>query len=167
MSVSVMSASAYDIIHRKPYYRTQNYYYNRVLPNDLSALEKYSMRHSFSGEKPEKRLERLETLAFGAAQAGNIETRYRNVEAAILSRPRYDGAKNTFISNLNNFINGRPTGYTPPVTQYPNQYFMPSLPVQSGYNNQRYQQFSNGIFGSGYNFLNSGFGNGSSVRILD
>ena len=163
--LSTTAVSAYDIIRQKPYYRTPDYYYNRVLPNDLSALEKYSMNRTYSGDHPKKRLERLEQLAFGAVQEGGIEPRYRNVEAAILARPKYNNTKRTLANSIANYFAGQPTGYTPQIGNG-NNYFMPSIPSGSQYNS-RYEQYSNGLFGGGYSLLNSGFGSGSSVRILD
>lgn len=154
-----------------PYYRNIDYYQSEILPRDLSALEKYAMNKTYFRENPIKRLERLEDLAFGSIQSGDVESRYKNVEAAILARPKYD-TKRTPLGVLTNFFNGQPTGITPSIydsfgTNYMPAFdrFMHSMPNDFG--NTRINQYSNGIFGNGYNIYRSNTGNGSSIRILD
>lgn len=173
-NISTAFASTYHPIkqsfcgyQKSPY---QNYYNNSALSSsDLSALEKYLIKKSYPREHPLKRLERLETIAFGSIQSGSIESRYKNVEAAILSGPAYN-TKRSALGNIVNYFAGQATGITPPIINTPSYYsradnfnnynFSPS------YGNQRLNQYSNGIFGHGYSLLNTGFGNGSSITIL-
>ena len=155
--------------HNIENYPVKNHYYNNyqhrphISPNDLSALEQYSMNKVYPREYPLQRLERLENLAFGATQYGDLETRYKNVESAILSRAGAGVGVNRrgILGNLANYFTGQATGVTPSIV-------MPNYsPVYgSDYGTQRYEQFSNGIFGGGYNLMNQNLGNGSSVRIL-
>ena len=154
-----------------PYYRHDNYYQNEVLPRDLSALEKYSMNRTYYRENPIKRLERLEDLAFGSVQSGDIESRYKNVETAILARPKYN-TKRTPLGTLTNFFNGQPTGITPSIYDSFGTNFMPAYDrfihtMPNDYGNTRVNQYTNGIFGNGYNIYRSNTGNGGSIRILD
>ncbi len=152
-----------------PYYRHCDYYEAEVLPRDLSALEKYSMNRVYSRENPLKRLERLEDLAFGSIQSGDIVSRYKNVETAILSRPQHS-VKRTALGTLTNYFRGQATGVTPSIyDSFGN--FMPAYDnfmhnSSNGYGNTRINQYSNGIFGGGYSVFNNNVGNGSSVRIL-
>lgn len=175
-SVNCVFAASYHVIQQtpvrstNPYYREGNYYVQEILPRDLSALEKYSMNKAYNGDNPISRLERLENLAFGAVQEGNPQARYKNVETAILNRPKENMRRNA-LSRLTGYFTGQPTGITPNINMFNNNdrlwsgYY--NYPASSGYNNQRYNQFSNGIFGRGYSLMNNSFGNGSSVRILD
>ena len=163
-------------IRNYPYYQPHNYYYPIVSSADLSALEKYAMNKSYSRENPIHRLERLENLAFGSTQYGDIESRYKNVEAAILSRPNYTNTKRSLLNNVANYFAGQATGFTPSITNsLPDNYY-PShsyntgsnsfYTYPSGYGTQRIDHYSNGLFGGGYNVNNSSLGNGSSIRIL-
>ena len=170
-----LSISAKEFVVRQnpyinnPYYRQQEYFIDKVLPSDLTALEKYSMNKTYNREAPLRRLERLENLAFGSIQEGDLRARYKNVETAILSRPR-PNQKRTALGNLANYFAGQATGITPSIfTNYGNGYSYDSYtnPYNSGFGTQRINQYSNGIFGSGYSILNNNFGNGSAIRILD
>jgi hypothetical protein len=140
------------------------------LPRDLAALEKYSMNKVYSRENPLKRLERLENLAFGSVQSGDIESRYKNVETAVLSRPT-NNIKRTALGTLTNYFRGQTTGYTPTI--YDNfGKFMPAYDnfiqnSSNSYGNTRINQYSNGIFGGGYSIHNNNTGSGGSIRILD
>ena len=79
-----------------PHYCPQCHYNNPYLSrNDLNALEKYALDKTYRRENDLQRLERLENLAFGATQSGNLYSRFKNVENAILSRPQYK-TKNSF-----------------------------------------------------------------------
>lgn len=155
-------AASRQVITQQPiqthsYYQHQHNYYHPIFSNnDLSALEKYTMNRSYPRENPVYRLERLENIVFGSTQYGDINSRYRNVEEAILSRPNQTNTKNSLLKNMANYFAGQATGYTPPINEY-----YPSI-----YGNQRYDQFSNGLFGGGYSINNSALGNGSSIRIL-
>ena len=158
-----------------PYHKTYGYYNSSALNNDLSALERYTMRRSYPRENPLQRLERLENLAFGSIQGGDIGTRYKNVETAILSRPSQNYKKSSLINNLANYFAGQATGLSPAITTdryyapnaysnyYPNTY---PYNYPQGYGNQRIEHFSNGIFGGGYNLRTNDYGSGSSIRIL-
>lgn len=153
-----------------PYYRHNDYYEYEILPRDLSALEKYSMNKVYTRENPVLRLERLENLAFGSIQSGDIHSRYKNVETAILSRPKLN-YKRTALGTLTNYFRGQATGVTPSIYDGFGRY-MPAYDnfihnSSSGVGSTRINQFSNGIFGGGYSIHNNSLGNGSSVRILD
>ncbi len=169
LAVVIYSGCVYGaerVIHQNPYinnpyYRHNAYYDYEVLPRDLSALEKYSMNKIYSREQPLKRLERLENLAFGAIQSGDTASRFKNVENAILSRPKYY-TKRTFLGNMANYFAGQATGFTPSIYD---SYGYNNL--NNRYGTNRINQYSNGIFGGGYNILNHSLGNGSSIRILD
>lgn len=175
LSINMVLAESRHVVQQNPYinnpyFRNYNYYQNEVLPRDLAALEKYSMNRVYSRETPLRRLERLENLAFGSIQSGDFETRYNNVETAILSRPK-SVLKRTALGTLTNYFRGRETGITPSI--YDNFYnFMPAYDnfihnSSNSYGNTRINQYSNGIFGGGYSILNNNTGNRSSVRIID
>jgi len=145
-------------------YHTQRGYYPQkynVLPqNNLSALEKYAMNRIFPKESELNRLERLEELTFGSVQSGDIQSRYKNVESAILASPQ-NNYKQSWRNNFNNFLIGQPTGITPNISPFFSQNYNPS------YNNSRIEQFSNGIFGNGFRIHNNSFTSGSGIRLLD
>ena len=153
-----------------PYGRYNPYRYqtNNIIPSQsLNALEKYAFNKSYSRENDLQRLERLENLAFGASQYGDLESRYQNVENAILSRPQYN-VKRSVLGNIANYFAGQATGVSPSLTTgvvpfggYSN--FMPS----PNYNNNRIEQYSNGIFGGGWGISGNEYGSGSSIKILD
>lgn len=150
------------------------HHYNPYLSkNDLYTLEKYALNKTYRRESDLERLERLENLAFGASQSGDIYSRYKNVENAILSRPKY-GTKQSILGNIANYFAGQSTGFTPNLIPYPdfnnlggfnsNPYlFTPN----SNYGNTNYEQYSNGIFGGGWGFSGQNYGTGSSIKILD
>lgn len=148
--------------------------YNPYLSkSDLNNLEKYALNKTYRRESDLQRLERLENLAFGATQYGDIRSRYQNVENAILSRPKYN-TNRSILGNLANYFSGQTTGFTPSLTNYPTYNNLggfssnPYLFTQpSGYQNNSYEQYSNGIFGGGWGVSGSDFGTGSSIRILD
>lgn len=146
--------------------------------NELSALEKYALNKTFRRESDLTRLERLENLAFGATQIGDLNSRYANVEQAILSRPKYK-TKNSILGNLANYFAGSATGYTPSIS---NQFYNTTMGLPAGlgfsnfgnhfyptpgYMNQNFEQYTNGPFSYGYGMSNHNYGTGSSVRILD
>jgi hypothetical protein len=154
--------SYYPIRNKNTYLTTKNTDFsqlNRNYGNNLSILENYVFKKSYKKESPIKRLERLENIAFGSIQQGDIDLRYKNVEQAILSRANYDNYKrNSILNTLGNYFGGQVTGFTPSVfPQYP----------YNNYGTQRIDQFSNGIFGNGYRVYNQDFGNNSSVKIID
>ena len=141
------------------------YYQPQISNTDLSALEKYLTNRTYNRESQIRRIERLENLAFGAIQYGDLETRFKNVEHAILSRPS-NKVKRSTIGNIANYFWGQSTGYTPPIinnsTNSYSQIYYPS----KEYSSSRYDTFSNGLFGNSYRLYNQSFGNGSSIRIL-
>ena len=164
---SVFSAER-NIITNYPVYNNQYYnsYRPRISPDDLAALERYSMNKIYSREYPLQRLERLENLVFGAVQRGDMQTRYKNVEAAILSRPTSSlSNRRTALGNIANYFAGQATGLSPSI--YPDNYSSNFYTYQSpDINTQRLDQFSNGMFGGGYRLRNQNYGRGGSVRIL-
>ena len=155
-----------------PYYAPQAYYggdyiqqrkfmsKNRSAFYDINDLEKYAMNKTFTKESDRTRLERLETLAFGAVQEGDIYTRYDNVRNTILSRPKQN-YKTSFLQGLSNYFNGQLTGFTPNVNSNYNPYSS-----SSDFERKSYTQYSS-PWGSGYRSNYYGMGSGSSVRILD
>ena len=74
-------------------------------------------------------------------------------------------------NNIANYFAGQATGYTPNITQYNNLGGFTSNPYAftpvPGYNNNNFEQYSNGIFGGGWGMSGSNYGTGSSIRILD
>lgn len=148
--------------------------YNPYLSkNDLNALEKYALNKTYRRENDLRRLERLENLAFGATQSGDIRSRYRNVENAILSRPQY-GTKQSLWNNIANYFAGQTTGFTPNLIPYPNYNNLGGFSTNPyafvpnpGYSNNNIERYSNGIFGGGWGYSGNDYGTGSSVRILD
>lgn len=136
---------------------------------DLNALEKYALNKTYQRENDLKRLERLENLAFGSTQSGDIYSRYHNVEEAILSRPQH-GTKQSFLNNLANYFIGETTGFTPSLMPYSNLGGFTSNPYaftpNPGYQNNNFEQYSNGIFSGGWGHMGQDYGTRSSVRML-
>ncbi|MBE7702413.1 MAG: hypothetical protein E7Z89_00015 [Cyanobacteria bacterium SIG28] len=163
------------LTRRRPINNAYPYGYTSIPHNELNALEKYAFKKNFKRETDIERLQRLESLAFGAIQEGDIRTRYQNVENAILSRPQQT-QKRSILGNLANYFIGQATGFTPSLTNDMTQGYIPGLTPYGGsgsyfpspaFNNNRVEQYSNGIFGGGYRVFDNNFGNGSSVKILD
>ena len=149
-----------------------NNYYNPYFSNaDLDALEKYTFNRTYHRDSDLARLERLENLAFGAIQSGDLSSRYENIENIILSRPSYRN-NNSVLSNIANYFVGQSTGFTPNLIPYPNQSNLGGFTANPyaftpNYNNTSFENYSNGIFGGGWGIQGNDFGTGSSVRILD
>ena len=157
-----------------PYYAPQAYYGGDYIPQrrfqrqnhsvffDINDLEKYAMNRNFSKDSDQIRLERLETLAFGAVQEGDIYARYNNVRNAILSRPKQN-YKTSLLRGLSNYLNGQLTGFTPQLNQNINSdiYSYPS-----DYERKSYTKYSS-PWGSGYKSNYYGMGSGTGVHILD
>jgi hypothetical protein len=147
--------------------------YNCYSNTNLNALEKYAFNRIYSRETNLQRLERLESIAFGAVQQGDIDTRYQNVEKAILARPKNDYYKKQGLFNVvRDYYKGVTTGITPSVTYqgltpYDTPYDIYNNSYNPTYGTQRIDNFSNSIFGNGYRVLNQNFGTGSSVKIID
>lgn len=157
-------------IKNRAYHNYNNIYLSK---KNLSALEKHVLDKTFQRENEISRLERLENLAFGSIQSGDLYSRYQNVENAILARPKYK--QNSILNNIANYFVGQSTGLSPNLYPYSNSNFntiggfsnYPNSFSSPGYSNSKYQQFSNGIFGGGWGIQNQDFGNGSTIRILD
>lgn len=149
--------------YNRGYYLPPNAY---RYSNSLNALERYAMNRSYARENDIQRLERLENLAFGAVQTGDLDTRFQQVENAILNRPRYNGYKNTFRNALGNYIAGQATGVTPSILT---QDLMPAYTTGFApqYTNSNIMQYSSFPFGgSGYRVMNQNYGTSSGIRIL-
>lgn len=151
-----------------PYYAPQAYYGGNYVPHrrytknrsvfyDINDLERYAMNRNFTKDSDLTRIERLETLAFGAVQQGDIYTRYDNVRNALLSRPK-PNYKTSFLRGLSNYINGQLTGFTPQLDN--------SYPYASDYNKQSYTEYSS-PFGKGYKTNSYGYNNNSGIQFLD
>lgn len=153
-------------INRFNNHNFQNQYRGLLSAKDLYALEKYALGKTYKREPDLRRLERLENLAFGATQYGDLATRYNNVESVILSRPKY-GTKTGLMKNLASYFLGQTTGYTPSLVSSPDYNSFGEYSQAPGFNTQRYDQYSNGIFGGGWGVYNNNFTNGSSIRMLD
>ena len=148
----------------------QCHYFNQPLSKkDLNALEKYALNKTYRTESDLQRLERLENLAFGTTQYGDMTSRYQNVENAILSRPQYN-QKRSVLNNIASYYAGQTTGFTPNLMPYNNLGGFSSNPYAftptPGYNNNSFERYSNGIFGGGWGISGSDYGTGSGVRIL-
>ena len=152
-----------------PYYVPQAYYGGNYVPHrryktsstfpDINELERYAMNKNFTKDSDRIRLERLETLAFGAVQEGDIYTRYDNVRASILSRPKQN-YKTSLLRSLSDYFSGQLTGFTPNVIDTNNN----SYP--SGYEKKSYTEYGS-PWGRGYKSEYYGYGSGSGVHILD
>ena len=127
--------------------------------SDINDLEKYALNKNFIRESDRSRLERLETLAFGAVQEGDYRTRYNNVRNALLSRPKQN-YKTSLFRTISDYFGGQVTGYTPPITQT-NDYF-----YSSPFGSSSSVNYSS-PWGSRNRVNNYGIGSGSSVRLLD
>lgn len=166
--------------HKPGYLTNGNYYrqsYRPIPINSLNKLEKYVFDKSYRNEDELSRLERLENIAFGAIQNGDIESRYRNVESAILSRPNHN-YKRSIWSNIGSFLTGQATGITPSIVSqdltgfdnfanYGNNMYLPGFRSMSGYGNSTFEQYSNGMFSGGWGNFHNNYGSGGSVKILD
>ena len=152
-----------------------NYPRTQLSGNNLSALEKYAFNKTYRRDNSLNRLERLENLAFGATQYGDLDTRYNNLEQAILSRPQYK-RKNTLLNNLANYFIGQSTGFTPnliPYNGYENLGGFSSNPYlftdnfNNNFRRNNFENYSNGPWGGGWRNNIENYGSGSSIRILD
>lgn len=168
INIAPVFAAARTVRTINPYYYNPGYYNQTYLPtNSLNALERYAMNRNYARESDLQRLERLENLAFGAAQNGDLNYRYNQVENAILARPKYNGYRNTFRNALGNYIAGQATGVTPSIISpgLTPAYNMGFNSPQ--YTNQNMMQYSTFPFGNrGYQLMNQNHGTGSSIRIL-
>lgn len=144
-------------------YMPKKYKKNRSVFADINDLERYAMNKNFTGDSDLKRVERLESLAFGAIQEGDIYTRYDNVREAILTRPKQN-YKTSVLRNISDYFSGQLTGFTPQI----NNSYSPDIypPNIYPYDQSSYTQYRS-PWGSGYKTKNYGFGSGSGVHILD
>lgn len=156
----------YNSYPRRRFFNNNNYISSTSF-SDLGALEKYTLDKTFSRDSDLQRLERLEMEAFGAIQAGDVNSRYDNVRAAILSRPKQN-YKTSFWRNIGNFFGGQMTGFTPSFDNDP--FFsgsnFASTPYPTTYGNSNITQYAS-PWGSGYRINNYGTGSGCGVKILD
>ena len=143
-----------------------HYYTNKTISrNNLDALERYALRKRYSRDTDISRLQRLEELTFGSIQAGDINTRYDNVEKAILSRPQsaYYNRNNSIINRLGSYFTGQTTGFTPNI--------IPDTPEFThnmfGQNNRAFDQYSNNFFGNNLRYFDHNNLTHSAVKILD
>ena len=137
--------------------------------SDLNALEKYALNRTYSRESSLERLERLETVAFGAIQSGDINTRYDIVRNAILARPQ-NNYKTSLLRNLGNYFGGQLTGYTPQMGFRNDPFFSTSSSTATTlypttYGNKSFNEYTT-PFGSGYQIHNYGVGNNAGIPIL-
>ena len=176
-SMPVIAAER-TVVTQMPYYNSyyapHAYYGGEYIPpsrmnrnhrsvfSDINNLERYAMNRNFTRDNDRTRLERLETLAFGAVQEGDIYTRYNNARNAILSRPKQN-YKTSLLQSISNYFNGQLTGCTPSITPdiSSDLYSYPSDFSQSS--STEYIT----PWGRGYKTNNYSTGTGSGVRILD
>ena len=157
LAISVPVFASRTVVTQTPYhssyYAPQAYYGGDYIPNrrfqqrrnksifsDINELERYALNKIFIKDSDQVRLERLETLAYGAVQSGDIYTRYDNVRNSILSRPK-PNYKTSVFKNISDYFNGQITGFTPSI-------------IQNAFYSQPYG-------------MNYGIDSGSTVRILD
>lgn len=156
----------YNAYPRRRFFNNNNFVSTTSF-SDLGALEKYTLDKTYSRDSDLQRLERLEMEAFGAVQQGDVNSRYDNVRAAILSRPKQN-YKTSFWRNIGNFFGGQMTGFTPSLDNDP--FFsgssFASTPFPTTYGNSNVTQFAS-PWGSGYRINNYGTGSGCGVKILD
>lgn len=145
---------------------------NRSVFSDINDLERYAMNKNFYGDSDKARLERLETLAFGAVQDGDILTRYNNVRGAILTKPKHN-YKTSLLRNISNYFGGQLTGFTPQInnsfpddTYHQNIYPYPQYTYPSEFGTSSYTEFSSPRR-KGYRINNHGIGTSSGVTLLD
>lgn len=160
-TVTTTSPYYYNPYNRGYYPPPSPYQYS----NGLNALERYVLNKTYGRENDLQRLERLENLAFGAAQVGDLDTRYQQVENAILSRPKYNGYRNSFKNALGNYIAGQATGVTPSIltTDLMPVYTTGFAPQ---YTNSNMMQYTTPFGGRGYRVMNNNYGTNSGIRIL-
>jgi len=179
-----MNQPSKRVITHRNYNRPQYDYYphcpechyhqqHHIPKRNLSALERHALDKTYNGENSLQRLERLENLAFGSIQSGDLASRYRNVETAILSRPQAN-VKRSIIGNIANYFAGQATGFTPSINPgITNGFtnlggFSNNFYPTPGYSNNNFEQYSNGLFGGhGWGYAGQDYGTGNSIRILD
>ena len=136
---------------------------NRSVFSDINDLERYAMNRNFTKDSDLKRIERLESLTFGAVQEGDIYTRYNNVREAILTRPKQN-YKTSVLRSISDYFSGQLTGFTPSVTSNQNSNIYPNNIYP--YSQSSYTQYCS-PWGSGYRTKNYGIGSSSGIHILD
>ena len=186
ISIALPAFSQRTVITRQPYYNPYyrpNYYsnayyggdynihnpryrYGRQTPSmfaDINDLEKYALNKNYYRENDRSRLERLERLAFGAVQEGDMYSRYNNVRNAILTRPQQN-YKTSLLKSIGNYFTGQLTGYTPSINDLDNSAVFP-------FDNTNFGQSSVDSYvtpwSKGYHTNNYGVGSSSGVHILD
>ena len=126
---------------------------------DINDLEKYAMNRNFFRENDRTRLERLESLAFGAVQEGDYRTRYNNVRNAILSRPK-PNYKTSLFRNISDYFGGQITGYTPSIDQTNGSFYTSPFGKSSATNYST-------PWGHGTSINNYGMSSGMGIKMLD
>ena len=174
--VSIPVSVSRTVVTRSPNYDTSYgaYYGGDYKPNvrlrnrsnysrffDINELERYAMNRNFTKDSDITRLERLEELAYGAVQQGDIYTRYDNVRNAILTRPKQD-YKTSLIRNISDYFTGKLTGYTPNINQddFDIDFSDTSFGKSSATNYVS-------PYHRGYRTNNYGIGSGMGVHLLD
>lgn len=157
--------------------------YPNISQNTLSRMESKILHQQFPQNSAQRRIERLEEQIFGAAQSGDLDTRYNNLLTASknynnITQPV--AVPNTgwrsVIQNLGGGLGrGYVTGYTPPLSPY----YGNSFPNNYGYNNYGMNPYGIGLGFGGRGMYrgvrtNTGmydgfqdFGSTTGVNILD
>jgi len=171
--------------------------YPNISKNVLTKLENKVFNQNFQQNSPERRIERLEQQVFGAAQGGDMDSRYNTLQTAVRdynsSSPNddsdfYNSAPKTGLRGLmgtlgDSMLGGSMTGFTPMMSPYMSMGGNGMSPYNSGYNNGINNYNSNsygnlcppsgsGIYrgcrtNTGYHESYSDFGSGAGVTILD
>lgn len=147
------------------YYNPRNHY-SRISGSrfaDINDLERYATGRNFFRENDITRIERMEMLAFGAIQEGDINSRYSNVRNAILSRPKQN-YKTSLLRSIGDYFTGKMTGFTPSLDSFDNSTVFPFS--DNDFGKSTVNEYSS-PWGSGYRVNNYGSGSSSTVRILD
>jgi hypothetical protein len=131
---------------------------------DINDLERYATGKNFFRESDITRIERMELIAFGAVQEGDINSRYANVRNAILSRPKQNN-KTSLLKSIGNYFTGQMTGFTPSVDSYSNSGLFP-FADDTNFGKSSYSDYSS-PWGSGQQYNNYGTGSTTGIHILD
>lgn len=160
-------------------YQNQNAYQN-IPVAALSRLENKLLSQNFPGYSTENRIERLEQKLFGAAQSGDLNTRYhalqmasRNYRQPVQYMPTQiaQGGWRGILGGLGNSMTGTMTGFTPPINPYYGNYNNVNG-FNNGFNNFNTYQDPYGMYrgyrsNRGYYDRFRDFGTGAGVTILD
>lgn len=163
--------------------------YPNISKNVLSKMEAQVLCQSFPQYSVERRIEKLEQEIFGAAQSGDLDSRYAALKIAskkfnknnyAAADPyQYGAAPQRGLRGImsalgNSLTGGSMTGFTPPISPYYNAY---NSGFGNGFNNSYGQ--SQDLYGGGsgiyrgvrtnhgYSDSYQSFGSGTGVTILD